>query len=195
MLSESLIERFQSLLDEARAAGEPDPEAMNVATQDADGRLSSRMVLLKGFDARGFVFYTNTHSRKGRALAAHPAAALCVHWKHLREGVQVRAEGVIEAVTAAEADAYFATRPRGSQIGAWASDQSQEMPSRFTFEERIAEFDKTFDGRDVPRPPHWSGYRIKPDRIEFWFGARFRLHERELHELVDGQWRMAYLFP
>jgi len=182
-------------MEEARAAGEPEVEAMNLATLDAQSRLSSRVVLLKALDARGFVFYTNTTSRKGRALADHPAAALCFHWKHLREGVQVRIEGQIERVTDAEADAYFATRPRGSQIGAWASDQSEEMPSRDTFEQRIAEYEKRFDGKDVSRPPHWSGYRVLPVRLEFWFGARFRLHERECF-VLDGQtWRQSWLFP
>lgn len=195
MLSHDLVEKFNQLINEARASGEPEPEAMNVATTDPDGRLSSRVVLLKGFDARGLVFYTNTLSRKGQALAAHPHAAVCFHWKHLRDGVQVRAEGRVEAVTPEEADAYFATRPRGSQIGAWASDQSQPMPARSTFEDRIVEVEQRFDGQTVPRPPHWSGYRVVPERLEFWFGARFRLHERERYVLTDGQWQQDYLFP
>ncbi|AVP97476.1 pyridoxamine 5'-phosphate oxidase [Ahniella affigens] len=195
MLSHDLVEKFNQLINEARASGEPEPEAMNVATLDPDGRLSSRVVLLKGFDARGMVFYTNTLSRKGQALAAHPRAAVCFHWKQLRDGVQVRAEGLVEAVTPEEADAYFATRPRGSQIGAWASEQSQPMPARSTFEDRIAEVEQRFDGQTVPRPPHWSGYRVLPERMEFWFGARFRLHERECYVLMDGQWQQDYLFP
>lgn len=168
---------------------------MSLATQDADGRLSARVVLLKAFDERGFVFYTNTLSRKGRALSTHPSAALMFHWKTLRDQVQVRVEGAVQPVTPAEADAYFATRPRGSQIGAWASLQSQALPDRATFDARYAQFEREFEGRDVPRPPHWSGYRVVPDAIEFWYGMGYRLHERHAYRLVDGAWQTGLLYP
>jgi pyridoxamine 5'-phosphate oxidase len=152
-------------------------------------------VLLKAFDARGFVFYTNFESRKGQQLAANPQAALLFLWKQLREQVQVKIEGTVEPVDLAEADAYFASRPRPSQIGAWASLQSRTLDSRELFEARIDAFEKKFAGMDVPRPPHWSGFRVVPERIEFWYGARFRLHERHHYERVDGQWRKRMLFP
>jgi pyridoxamine 5'-phosphate oxidase len=189
------LARFAGLIDEARAAGDREPTAMSLATQDADGRLSVRVVLLKAFDAQGFVFYTNTLSRKGAALAAHPSAALMFHWKTLRDQVQVRVEGAVQPVTAAEADAYFATRPRGSQIGAWASLQSQPLPERATFDARFEQFERQFEGGDVPRPPHWSGYRVVPDAIEFWYGMGYRLHERHAYRLVDGAWQTGLLYP
>ncbi|MFN7293805.1 MAG: pyridoxamine 5'-phosphate oxidase [Lysobacteraceae bacterium] len=189
------IATFRALLDEARDAGDPEPNAMTVATADARGRPSARTVLLKHFDERGFVFYTNFDSRKGRQLAANPQAALLFLWKTLREQVQAKSEGTVEPVTAAEADAYFASRPRESQIGAWASLQSQTLESRETFEARIAEFTARFDGVAVPRPPHWSGFRVVPEMIEFWYGARFRLHERQRYARVDGRWTKRMLYP
>jgi pyridoxamine 5'-phosphate oxidase len=189
------IATFRALLDEARDAGDPEPNAMTVATADARGRPSARTVLLKHFDERGFVFYTNFDSRKGRQLAANPQAALLFLWKTLREQVQAKIEGTVEPVTAAEADAYFASRPRESQIGAWASLQSQTLESRETFEARIAEFTARFDGVAVPRPPHWSGFRVVPEMIEFWYGARFRLHERQRYARVDGRWTKRMLYP
>lgn len=186
---------FAALLAEAGAAGDPDPTAMTVATVDATGRPSARTVLLKAHDARGFVFYTNFDSRKGRQLAANPQAALLFLWKTLREQVQVRIEGSIEPVSVAEADAYFATRPRPSQVGAWASLQSQTLPSREVFEARFAAFEQRFAGGDVPRPPHWSGFRVVPELIEFWYGAKFRLHDRHQYERIDGAWSQRLLYP
>jgi pyridoxamine 5'-phosphate oxidase len=189
------LDTFAALLAEATTGGDPEPTAMTVATCDAQGRPSARTVLLKAFDARGFVFYTNYDSRKGQQLAANPQAALLFLWKQLREQVQVKVEGTVEPVDMAEADAYFASRPRPSQIGAWASLQSQTLGSRELFEARIDAFEKKFEGVDVPRPPHWSGFRVVPERIEFWYGAKYRLHERHHYERVDGQWRKRMLFP
>ncbi len=195
MLSDELLSTFQRLMAEAEAAGESDANAMNLATTQADGRVSSRIVLLKGLDPRGFTFYTNLDSDKGRQLRAHPRAALCFHWKRLRDGVQVRVEGQVEPVTDEAADAYFATRPRESQLGAWASLQSQTLPDRATFEQRFAEVEQRYANAPVPRPPHWSGRCVRPDLIEFWFGVRFRLHERHRHEWRDGAWHYRLLYP
>jgi pyridoxamine 5'-phosphate oxidase len=189
------LETFRTLLAQAKDSGDPEPTAMTLATVGKNGRPSARTVLLKGFDERGFVFYTNFESRKGRQLAANPQAALLFHWKMLREGVQVKIEGTVEPVSAAEADAYFAIRPRDSQIGAWASKQSQTLDSRQTLEARIAEYEQKFAGIDVPRPPHWSGFCVVPELIEFWYGAKFRLHERQRYERVDGAWHRRMLFP
>lgn len=189
------LDVFSALLEEAKAGIDPEPTAMTLATADAEGRPAARTVLLKGFDADGFVFYTNFNSRKGQQLAGNPQAALLFHWKHIRDGVQVKIEGTVEPVSAAEADAYFASRPRGSQIGAWASLQSQPLASRELFERRIAEFEARFDGLDVPRPPHWSGFRVVPERIEFWYGARFRLHERECYMRDGDNWSVTALYP
>ena len=187
---------FSALFDQARSAGEPDPTAMILATASLQARPSARTVLLKAHDARGFVFYTNLQGRKGRELLDNPHAALLFHWPRVREGVQVRIEGAVEQVTDDEADAYFATRPRGSQIGAWASLQSETLDSREVFEQRVARFEAEFEGRDVTRPLHWSGLRVRPDSIEFWYGAQFRLHERWLYERdVAGEWHKRMLFP
>lgn len=194
MLTQALLDTFNDLLRDATAAGEPEPTAMTLATATPEGRVSARIVLLKGVDERGFAFYTNRESLKGVQLAAHARAALLFHFKHLRNGVQVRIEGCVSHVSDAESDAYFATRPRGSQLGAWASLQSQPLDSRETFERRIEDCEARFPGT-VPRPPHWGGYRVAPARIEFWFGAAFRLHERHAHEYVDGAWRHALLYP
>lgn len=189
------LDTFAKLIGEAKAAGDPDATAMTLATADARGRPAARTVLLKAFDPRGFVFYTNYQSRKGRQLTENPQAALLFLWKTLRDQVQVKIEGTVEPVSLAEADAYFASRPRPSQIGAWASLQSQTLDSRDTFEARIDAFDRKFEGMDVPRPPHWSGYRVVPEMIEFWYGARFRLHERQHYERVDGAWTKRMLYP
>ncbi len=194
-LPAEVVTRFRDLFDRAVAAGEPEAEAMSLATADAAGRPSVRVVLLKQLDADGLVFYTNTLSRKGRQLDENPWAATNLHWKHLDLQVQVRAEGRVEPVTPAEVDAYFRSRPRGSQIGAWASLQSQTLDRRATLEQRIADIEARYDGLPVPRPPHWSGYRLRPWRLEFWFGRPFRLHERDLLELVDGAWHRQLLYP
>lgn len=187
---------FRDLLEEAKGSADPEPTTMYLATLGADQRLSCRAVLLKAHDERGVVFYTNTDSRKGQELAAHPQCAALFHWRHLRNGVQVRIEGRAEPVSDEEADRYFASRPRGSQIGAWASDQSRTLDSRELFEQRVEQVETRFADQDVTRPPHWSGYRIVPDRIELWFGADFRLHERYLYERGEsGQWSKRMLFP
>jgi pyridoxamine 5'-phosphate oxidase len=187
---------FDQLFEEAALAGEPDRTALTVATATLDARPSARIVLLKAHDARGFVFYTHLDGRKGRELQSNPHAALLFHWPRVRNGVQVRIEGSVEIVSDAEADAYFATRPRGSQVGAWASKQSETLESRETFEERVHKAEKEFEGREVPRPPRWSGLRVKPERIEFWFGAEFRLHERWLYERNRaGEWTKRMLYP
>ena len=174
--------------------GEPnDPEAMALATVDADGAPSLRMVLLKGFDRRGFVFYTNLESRKGRELAANPRAALLFHWKSLRR--QVRIEGSVTPVTDAEADAYFASRPRAHCIGAWASRQSRPMRGRFELEKQVALTAAKFHIGAIPRPPFWSGFRLAPRVIEFWRGSAFRLHDRLVYHRAEAGWTTERLFP
>ena len=194
-LPAEILSTFDALFAEALAAGEPDRTAMVVATA-VDGCPSARTVLLKAFDARGFVFYTHLDGRKGHELQANPHAALLFHWPRVREGVQVRIEGDVEIVADAEADAYFASRPRGSQVGAWASEQSTTLDSRDTFEQRIARFEREFEGREVPRPPRWSGFRVVPRAVEFWYGAQYRLHERWLHERdAAGAWSKRMLYP
>lgn len=194
-LAEALA-TFAQLFEEAHVAGEPDPTAMTLATATLDARPSARTVLLKAHDARGFVFYTHLDGRKGRELQANPHAALLFHWPRVRQGVQVRIEGAVEIVSDAEANAYFATRPRGSQIGAWASLQSETLPSRDTFEQRCAQADHEFAGRDVLRPPRWTGLRVRAEKIEFWYGAQYRLHERWLYESdVAGEWSKRMLYP
>lgn len=189
------LDTFRELLDEARAAGDPEPTAMTLATASRDGRPAARTVLLKGVDARGFVFFTNFDSRKGQHLRENPQAALLFLWKTLRHQVQAKIEGRVERVSDEEADAYFASRPRMSQLGAWASLQSQTLDSREIFEKRLADYEREFAGGEVPRPPHWGGYRVVPDRIEFWYGAEFRLHERHCYERVDGTWTKRLLYP
>lgn len=189
------LDTFRSLLREATDAGDPEPTSMTLATADAAGRPSARTVLLKGVDENGFVFFTNYDSRKGEELAANPQAALLFFWKSLRHQVQVRIDGQVEQVSAEESDRYFASRPRMSQMGAWASLQSQTLESRETFEKRLADYEREFAGGEVPRPPHWGGYRVRPRLIEFWYGAEFRLHERHLHELGEHGWTVRMLYP
>lgn len=184
---------FDEWLAEAREAEINDPEAMTLATADEGGRPSARIVLLKGHGPEGFVFYTNGQSAKGAELAENPRAALLFHWKSLRR--QVRIEGAVERVTEAEADAYFATRARDSQLGAWASDQSRPLDSRATFEHRFEEVKARFEGEDVPRPPHWRGYRVVPERMEFWTDRPYRLHERRLFTRDGGRWSEGLLYP
>lgn len=195
MLIPEILDTFRNLLQEARDAGDPEPTAMTLATADGKGRVSARIVLLKGVDERGFRFFTNYESAKGAQLAAHPQVALCFHWKTLRDAVQVRVEGRSERLSAEESDAYFATRARMSQIGAWASKQSQTLSDRLTFDERVAHYEKAFEGRDVSRPPHWGGLLVVPDKIEFWYGAQFRLHERVCWERDGESWRSRLLYP
>jgi pyridoxamine 5'-phosphate oxidase len=189
------IATVRALLDEARRGGEPEPTAMTLATADAAGRISSRIVLLKSFDERGFVFHTNYDSAKAQQLTAHPQAALCILWKTLREVVQVRIEGTVTKVSTAESDAYFGSRPRDSQIGAWSSLQSQTLAARGDLEARIARYTEKFAAGAVPRPPNWGGYRLVPDMIELWFGQHARLHERERYELADALWTKRLLYP
>ncbi|MBV9930911.1 MAG: pyridoxamine 5'-phosphate oxidase [Alphaproteobacteria bacterium] len=184
---------FDAWLTEAREAEPNDPTAMALATVDADGRPSVRMVLMKGHDPRGFLFYTNLDSRKGAELAASPRAALLFHWKSLRR--QVRIEGRVEAVSEGEADAYFASRGRDSQLGAWASDQSRPLDSRAAFEARYEAVRARFEGQEVPRPARWSGWRLVAERIEFWTDRPHRLHERRLFTRDGGGWRDGLLYP
>ena len=186
---------FSEWFEDARRKEPNDPDAMTLATIDADGLPDARMVLLKDVDARGFVFYTNTMSAKGSQLAARPRAALLFHWKSLRR--QVRVRGPVEPVSSAEADAYFASRARPSQIGAWASDQSHAMPDRLALERRVAEFTVKFGLGRIGRPPHWSGYRVVPLAMEFWRDRPFRLHERLAfsRSAASDPWAVARLYP
>lgn len=185
--------RFGALFDEAKRHIAKDPNAMSLATVDAQGRPSVRVVLLKDFDARGFVFYTNQHSAKGRALDATRVAALNFYWPALDQ--QVRVEGSISTVSEAEADAYFATRPRISQLGAWASEQSRPLAAREDLERRLRELTARYEGKAVPRPPHWGGFRLEPDRIEFWRAHEFRLHWREHYVKSGDGWDKGWLNP
>ena len=185
---------FDAWFAEANASEPNDPNAMALATADADGRPSVRMVLLKEHGADGFVFYTNRESRKAGELAENMQAALLFHWKSLRR--QIRIEGTVSLATDAESDAYFASRGRDSQLGAWASDQSRPLTNRETFEARYEEVKARFAGQDVPRPPHWGGYRVAPSAIEFWQDRAHRLHERRLFTRDGaGGWREGLLYP
>lgn len=185
----------QEWLKEAEASEVNDPTAMALATVNAEGRPSLRMVLLKGCDESGFVFYTNFESRKGEELLANPNASLLFHWKSLRR--QIRVEGRVEVVSNEEADAYFASRPRVSRIGAWASKQSRPMEGRFEFEAEIARYTAKFGAGDIPRPDFWSGFRLIPDYFEFWRDRKYRLHERKTFELVDDSagWKTHEIYP
>ena len=187
------IGHFREWFAEAQKSEPNDPNAMTLATSTRDGRPTARMVLLKGVDDRGFVFYTNLESRKGRDITQNPVAALVFHWKSLAR--QVRVEGRLEPVTPAEADAYFASRNRLSQIGAWASRQSQPLAGRFELETKMAEFTAKFLVGSIPRPPHWSGFRVLPDRLEFWTNQEFRLHDRILYLRGSTGWRTERLYP
>jgi len=193
MIKENPHTLFEEWLSEAEANEINDPTAMALATADSEGQPSVRMVLLKGHDKRGFVFYTNLGSRKSSEITENPNVALLFHWKSLRR--QVRVEGPLSQVTDAEADAYFASRARLSRIGAWASDQSQPLESRAVLEARVAEVEKRFEGQDPPRPKDWSGFRVQPRRIEFWQDGAFRLHDRIVYDFENGLWRTQRLFP
>ncbi len=193
MAAQDPIQRFHDWFEDAKEKEPTLPEAVALATADGNGTPSVRMVLLKAFDENGFVFYTNLESRKAQEIAETNRAALLFHWKSL--GRQIRIEGAVTPVDPAEADAYFASRQRGAQIGAWASDQSRAMKSRFDLEKRVATFTAKFGVGTIPRPDHWSGYRIAPERLEFWSEATFRLHEREVFIRDGGEWRTERLFP
>jgi pyridoxamine 5'-phosphate oxidase len=191
--SQDPIELFKQWLKEASESEPNDPEAMALATVGKDGQPSVRMVLLKGIDQKGFCFYTNMESRKGRELADNPKAALCFHWKsQLR---QVRVEGRVELVAAPLVDAYFKSRHLLSRLGAWASRQSQPLESRGILESRVKEFEKKFQGQEIPRPPHWAGYCVVPEKIEFWQQGEGRLHDRFLFTRQGGGWSLSRLNP
>jgi len=192
-LTRAMLERFQAGFERARSAGVPEPTAMTLATVDEQQRPAARTVLLKDADLDGFVFYTNLNSRKGRHLAGSAKVSLVFWWRETEE--QVLIDGLAEAVSAVEADAYFASRARGSQIGAWASLQSQPLDSRQALIDRVAEIEARFEGREVPRPEHWSGFRVRPHRLEFWYGREYRLHERICFELANGTWQETLLYP
>ncbi len=192
-MSDDPFTLFDTWYAQARESEPNDPNAVALATADSDGRPSVRMVLLKGHGPDGFVIYSNRESRKADDLAANPQAALLFHWKSLRR--QVRIEGAVMLASDAESDAYFASRGRDSQLGAWASDQSRPLDSRETFEARFADVAARFEGGDVPRPPHWGGYRVVPSRIEFWQDRAHRLHERRLFVRDKDSWNEGLLFP
>jgi len=185
--------KFGAWFGEAEANEPNDPNGMALTTVSAAGRPATRMVLLKGWDERGFVFYTNLESRKADEIRANKQVAILFHWKSLRR--QIRIEGAVSPVTAAEADAYFASRRRVSKLGAWASDQSRPLPSRAIFESRVAEMEKRFPGEDVPRPPNWAGWRVTPDYFEFWQDREFRLHERIIFTRAGEGWETGMLYP
>jgi pyridoxamine 5'-phosphate oxidase len=185
--------KFHAWMAEAAESEPVDPNAMTVVTATPDGRPSARAILLKGVDDRGFVFYTNKESRKSAELAANPRIFLLFHWKSLAR--QVRIEGAVEHVTDAEADAYYASRPRISRLGAWASRQSRPLASRAELEQRLAEYEARYPGEDIPRPPYWSGYRVIPESFEFWQNMPFRLHDRTTYTRGPGGWTVRKLFP
>ena len=187
------IARFQALFARAADGAPFDPVAVTLATATPDGRPSARVVLLRRVDERGFGFFTNYDSRKGRELLANPHAALCAYWPWLEE--QARIEGEVVVADPAESDEYFAARPRGSQIGAWASLQSRELATREALESRYLEVEQQYAGRDVPRPPHWGGFRLIPRRLEFWRAGSYRLHERFLYERGETGWQLRLLYP
>jgi pyridoxamine 5'-phosphate oxidase len=187
------FERFAQIYAQAEAAQPKDPSAVTLATVDAQGRPSARVVLMRGFDERGFTFFTNRDSRKGTELKAQKVAALCFYWPAL--DIQVRVEGTVGLVNDTESDAYFSTRARLSQLGAWASFQSQPLGSRSELVGRLEQLRQRYDGGDVPRPPHWGGFRVVPERIEFWKAGEFRLHDRSVYERDGDGWNVTLLNP
>jgi pyridoxamine 5'-phosphate oxidase len=187
------IDQFKYWFTEALESEQPDTEAMTLSTTTREGRLSSRIVLLRGVDERGFVFFTNYESRKARELTAHPTAALTFYWFTLNR--QVRVEGSVSRVMRQESEDYFKTRPRGSQLGAWASPQSDEITSREALNQKLAEVELRFKDQPIPCPPFWGGFCVHPTVIEFWQGRENRLHDRILYTLIDGQWRISRLAP
>lgn len=195
MLSPDPLHQFSRWFEDAvERSGQNDPNAMCLSTLSPEGIPEGRIVLLKGVDPRGFVFYTNLESAKGRALAAHPAAALTFHWDRLAR--QVRVQGAVEPVTDEEADSYYASRPRGSRLGAWASEQSRPLVDRETLEARVREMEARYPGEAIPRPPHWSGFRVLPRVVEFWQGRTSRLHDRFVYRKDDeGRWTIQRLNP
>ena len=195
MLNPAILETLQRLHAAALASGDSEPNAMNIATADPGGRVHSRLVLLKTLDERGLTFFTHYASDKGAQLEANPRIAVCLYWKQLDPAAQVRIEGRAEKLPTAESDAYFATRERLSQLGAWASLQSQTLPARGALDARIAEFDRKFADRDVPRPAEWGGYLVVPEMVEFWYAGEHRLNERHRWEFVEGAWRERLLYP
>lgn len=192
MASADAITEFLAAADRARQH-QVDTAPAALATADADGRPSLRIVLVRQVDERGFVFHTNFNSRKGRELVANPHAALCFYWPTLDE--QIRAEGSVERLGGEESDAYFVTRPRGSQLGAWASDQSARLATRETLEARYRDVEKRFEGIPVPKPPFWGGFRLRPARVEFWYGRPDRLHDRVLYVRDGDRWQIDRLYP
>jgi pyridoxamine 5'-phosphate oxidase len=192
-LSQEIVDRFTRTMHAARVAGEPEPTAMVLATSDGHGLVTSRAVLLKAMDRSGFVFFTNLESQKGQQLQACPRAAATFLWKTIEN--QVHLVGSVRLVSEQEADAYFSTRDRGSQVGAWASLQSRPLDSRETLEQRAREFEARFQGADIPRPSYWTGFRLQPETVEFWQGRKFRLHDRFRYSQQGGQWVMQRLYP
>jgi pyridoxamine 5'-phosphate oxidase len=192
-LSGEIIDEFNKAFKNARVCGEPEPTAMVLATSDGQGMVTSRTVLLKALDEDGFVFFTNSNSRKGQQLAACPRAAATFLWK--ASGVQVQLTGTVSQVSDEAADAYFATRDRGSQVGAWASHQSEALDSRETLLQRVLEVERQYEGVEVPRPPYWTGFVLSPETVEFWTQREFRLHDRFLYSLQNGVWSKQRLNP
>lgn len=192
-LSAEIIDEFNKAFKKARVAGEQEPTAMVLATSDGHGLVTSRTVLLKALDENGFVFFTNIHSTKGRQMAASPRASATFLWK--ASGCQVQLVGTVSRVSDDAADAYFATRDRGSQIGAWASEQSAPLDSRETLMQRVRDLEQKFAEQEVPRPPFWAGFVLSPERVEFWWQREFRLHDRFEYTLNDGQWKKQRLYP
>lgn len=195
MLPREVLDTLRRLYDEARSGGGPDPAAMCVSTAGPDGRVSARMVLLKRIDERGLCFFSNYESDKAAQIDGHPQLALTLYWPQLSPPAQVRVEGRAERMDDAESDAYFATRPRLRQIGAWASRQSRTLPDRDTLAADVERFEREFEGREVPRPPNWGGYRVVPDLVEFWYAHDDRLNERVRWERIEGEWRKRLLYP